>query len=936
MKRSTRVSSRHSISLSTLMALLTLLLLAGAVEPARAQSQWTTNGNDINNTNTGNVGVGTSAPAHKLDVNGNIYGTNLFSSKRVFRDASSNSGAPAIWYKIATLPVTGNPTGDLLDLRITGGRYDSINKFEMGVKMGNRNGFNAYVFSAAGQVTERLYSRVVAYNNGGAVDVYLYLPGNGGFASYSSIGVEMTATGWGTGPTLYPTSSGVTTTPPGTLVFDSSTAAVPLTINNSGSVGIGTTSPTSRLQVGGQADNLFQVVSTGSATTDTVANFASAVGNIMTVRGSGNVGVGTSAPAHRLDVAGNVNSSALCIAGDCKTAWSQVGGSSQWTTSGSNIFYNAGNVGIGTSNTANAKLTVADSGATPIRVDGSAVNSGLLLNNTSAGGKAWVLYSSGSGAGAVSNGGLTIRNGTEDVNVLTALPGGNVGIGTTSPNAKFVVASGNFGLGTNSLAPWTAQTSVIESSDTSLFFGLDTDIGFNSNAYHSGGWKYKTADLASNIHLYKGDIYFRTAPAGAADAPLTWTNAMFISSGGKVGIGTTAPTQKLHVSGGNVFHQYSATAGQEYGFYTSISNNHVASNLFFDGQWKMLTAGKGATTMTGPFSDLAFAVYADNTSRAAGSLASLNQLFQVNMNGNVGVGTAAPAHKLDVAGNVNAAGLCIAGDCKTAWSQVGGGSPSQWTTSGSNIYYNTGNVGIGTASPTSAKLVIGGSPGAEGLDLATSDQYANLRVIRNSNSGFDKDLFLQYGAGAGSKIHFYSNNSESMTLSAGNLGIGTTSPSVKLDVVGDVNASGTITGGNIVAKYQDVAEWVPVREQMSAGTVVVLDTEQSNQVTTSKQPYDTRVAGVVSAQPGVILGEAGENKAMIATTGRVKVKVDATRAPIKIGDLLVTSDVPGVAMKSIPLDLGGTPIHRPGTIIGKALEPLAKGVGEILVLLSLQ
>ena len=41
-------------------------------------------------------------------------------------------------------------------------------------------------------------------------------------------------------------------------------------------------------------------------------------------------------------------------------------------------------------------------------------------------------------------------------------------------------------------------------------------------------------------------------------------------------------------------------------------------------------------------------------------------------------------------------------------------------------------------------------------------------------------------------------------------------------------------------------------------------------------------------------------------------------------------------MGSGPLDFGGTPIHRPGTLIGKALEPLEKGVGEILVLLSLQ
>ena len=96
------------------------------------------------------------------------------------------------------------------------------------------------------------------------------------------------------------------------------------------------------------------------------------------------------------------------------------------------------------------------------------------------------------------------------------------------------------------------------------------------------------------------------------------------------------------------------------------------------------------------------------------------------------------------------------------------------------------------------------------------------------------------------------------------------------------------------------------------------------------------MAGVVSAEPGVILGVGGEGKLKVATTGRVKVKVDATRSPIKVGDLLVTSDAEGVAMKSEPVEVGGRKMHSPGTIIGKALEPLASGTGEILVLLSLQ
>jgi hypothetical protein len=64
--------------------------------------------------------------------------------------------------------------------------------------------------------------------------------------------------------------------------------------------------------------------------------------------------------------------------------------------------------------------------------------------------------------------------------------------------------------------------------------------------------------------------------------------------------------------------------------------------------------------------------------------------------------------------------------------------------------------------------------------------------------------------------------------------------------------------------------------------------------------------------------------------------VDATRAAIQVGDLLVTGEQEGVAMKSEPLNLGGARLHRPGTLIGKALEPLESGVGEILVLLSLQ
>jgi len=182
------------------------------------------------------------------------------------------------------------------------------------------------------------------------------------------------------------------------------------------------------------------------------------------------------------------------------------------------------------------------------------------------------------------------------------------------------------------------------------------------------------------------------------------------------------------------------------------------------------------------------------------------------------------------------------------------------------------------------------------------------------------------------------------TLGPANLVLGTNSANrVEIganggvSITGNVSVAGTLSATQVIgATYQDVAEWVETGEKLAAGTVVVVTRDHANQVIASTRPYDTRVAGVVSDKPGVILGVAGDSKAMVATTGRVRVHVDATASPIEIGDLLVSSTKPGSAMKSIPVDVSGIEMHRPGTLIGKALEALPSGQGDILVLLSLQ
>ena len=287
------------------------------------------------------------------------------------------------------------------------------------------------------------------------------------------------------------------------------------------------------------------------------------------------------------------------------------------------------------------------------------------------------------------------------------------------------------------------------------------------------------------------------------------------------------------------------------------------------------------------------------------------------------------------------------------------------TAAGSDIFFNTvpngtltpvermringaGNIGIGTATPG---VVNGMTANAPYMPLHIQGQGANpASVVVNSASPFsgyvindssqpvDSRMWSISQAAGGGRLTFrtYSDSgsvsSDKVVIDrSGNVGVGVANPTSKLHVVGDI----TVTG-NINAKYQDVAEYVPSTQKLAAGTVVVLDTGHDNHVLASKGAYDTRVAGVISAQPGISLGERGEGKVLVATTGRVKVKVDATREPIRIGDLIVTSDVEGVAMKSVPVELGGVAIHRPGTLIGKALESLEKGTGEILVLLSLQ
>jgi hypothetical protein len=332
-----------------------------------------------------------------------------------------------------------------------------------------------------------------------------------------------------------------------------------------------------------------------------------------------------------------------------------------------------------------------------------------------------------------------------------------------------------------------------------------------------------------------------------------------------------------------------------------------------------------------------------------GAVPAMSQTNTFPPSGSVGIGTTSPASKLHVQNTAGLTEIAYFVNNDFVYGSVGSGLLFQTGASSGNTYVGIrgissgagannnlalqptgGNVGIGTTSPAS-KLHVQGGAGLTEIAYFVNNDF----VYGSVGSG----LLFQTGASSGNTyvgIRAISsgtaaNNNLVLQPTGGNVGIGTATPAAKLDVNGSVNVS-----GNIAAKYQDVAEWVPATETMEPGTVVVLNPEKSNEVMPATRPYDTTVAGVVSTNPGLILGERAASKAQIATSGRVRVKVNATGRPIRIGDLLVTSGKSGVAMKSEPIEIRGRIFHQPGTIIGKALEPLPSGQGEILVLLSLQ
>jgi hypothetical protein len=223
-----------------------------------------------------------------------------------------------------------------------------------------------------------------------------------------------------------------------------------------------------------------------------------------------------------------------------------------------------------------------------------------------------------------------------------------------------------------------------------------------------------------------------------------------------------------------------------------------------------------------------------------------------------------------------------------------------------------GNIGIANIAPTHTLSVTGTmniSGNANVGNLGTATAIITTGNITTINSGL-----LQNG---NSNVTITANSNVTIAVTAANsytFATGSFAPSangtVQLGLTGARWSN--IWGLASSAQYADLAERYSSDEIYDPGTVVVFG--GLAEITVTNKDHDRRVAGVVSTAPGYLMNDNNEqDDLMIAVglTGRVPTKVVG---PVEKGDLIVTSNQPGIAMKMIDSSF------NPGCVIGKSLE----------------
>jgi hypothetical protein len=575
------------------------------------------------------------------------------------------------------------------------------------------------------------------------------------------------------------------------------------------------------------------------------------------------------------------------------------------------------------------------------------------------------------------NNGLLVRTASNTTGARTLLAGtpltitnadGTTGNPTVSLTGVVATANGGTGLGSS---------------------------GASGNFLKSDGSVWTSAALSAADLPSSSGNYIQNTTSTQAGSNFNISGNGIV--GGMVGIGTTAPTQTLHVAGNGLFTgnlmvngTLNATLPSGSGNYiqnttspqsnsnfnisgagTIGGNGYIGSGITVDTAnlnsgnvnpgLNMGNGGEGiASKRTSGGNQYGIDFYTNNAAR-----------LSITNGGNVGIGTTGPLGQLQVVtnndttpstimawdsrhfvvGNTGSSGgIGMSYDQTNNVGYIEALSPDKaWR----NLVLQSGGgkVGIGTApdpTDTSRLQVDGGGTGSgvfgRGFYAGVSGSSTNYGVLGNSDSGFGV-----VGASSSSGIGVLGQSSSGTGVSAkSSTGVGVVATSITGNLVegySNIIRKFHIDNGGTYTAGSDFAEALPARggkNSYEPGDVLVVSAKAPGEVEKTSRPYDQRLAGVYSTRPGVLgadkngISRVDADELPVAIVGIVPTKVSTENGPIRVGDLLTTSSTPGYGMRASPVRFGKARVYRTGAILGKALEPLSKGKGVIKVLVTLR
>lgn len=352
-----------------------------------------------------------------------------------------------------------------------------------------------------------------------------------------------------------------------------------------------------------------------------------------------------------------------------------------------------------------------------------------------------------------------------------------------------------------------------------------------------------------------------------------------------------AATQASNLTvAGNLVANGTTTLGNGVGNDTTIANGDVTVN----GGTQLGDSLSDTTTITGPVATLAdVAVGGD-----------------ISVEGNnIDTGLGGPDLRIDA--NVAAAGSILLG-----------GSTGQ----GDDVQIVDGSLCVGSAGCNSVPA--DGSLQVDGAIAARSSSSFDSDIAIGNDPAFDGTARITFSAD--SNLTWDSTDAVPRFQFSDRVDIGgglcIAAAASQCDGVTMPAGTSIRTQGSIFANNFDLAEHFPAADDDLAPGDLVMFGDGAAVRRTDGTPYDARIAGIVSGEPGLALGWGEEGEAAVALQGRVPLNVTLENGPIASGDYLTSSSTPGKAMRAT----------EPGPIAGIALQAYdGSGDAQVLTFVAL-